>query len=156
MYKIYKIVDNTNDNIYIGITTQTLKKRLGQHKSSTCCVSRDIIKNNDYRIELIEETDDKTRERYWILNTNCINITTPGRTKEEWYKENKEKITEKNKKYREKNKEKKTQYDKKYRENNKDKQKDHNRIRCKWNSSMGGEPRKNNMSLLKIDVNLFS
>jgi hypothetical protein len=32
-----------------------------------------IIKNGDYKIELIEETDDETRERYWILNTECIN-----------------------------------------------------------------------------------
>ena len=186
MYKIYKIVDNTNDNVYIGITRKTLKERLGRHERHNNCVSRDIIKNGDYRMELIEQTDDKMRERYWIENTECINKQIPGRTQKEWREKNKEILAEKNKKYREKNKEKiaekKKEYNKEYNENNKhymkeyreenkekitdkqkewykknkDKIKENTRIRCKWNSSMGGEPNKNNMSLLKIDVNLFS
>ena len=82
MYKIYKIVDNTNDNIYIGITKQTLSQRLSKHKHKTKnntngSMSREIIKNGDYKVELIEETDDKTRERYWIENTECINKVIP-------------------------------------------------------------------------------
>ena len=32
--KIYQIVDNTNDNIYIGSTCCSLKKRLSNHKSA--------------------------------------------------------------------------------------------------------------------------
>ena len=160
MYKIYKIVDNTNDNVYIGITTQTLKHRLTQHKSYESCMSRDIIKNGDYRIELIEHTDDKTRERHWIENTDCINKQIPGRTDKEYYEENKEKIAEYYKKYHEKNKEKNKDYNKEYREKNKEKiaerYKDYNKIRNKWYSSMCGSPYDNNMSLLKIDVNLFS
>ena len=80
MIKIYRIVDNTNGNIYIGKTKQTLKARLKQHESkrSKSVSSRDIIKNGDYRIELIEETDDINRERHWILNTECINKNIPG------------------------------------------------------------------------------
>ena len=32
--KIYKIIDNTNDNIYIGSTTEPiLSRRMAQHKS---------------------------------------------------------------------------------------------------------------------------
>jgi len=146
MYKIYKIVDNTNDNVYIGITTQKyLSRRLNGHKWDKTCVSRDIIKNNDYRIELIEETDDKTRERYWIENTDCINQVIPGKTRAEWLDENKEKIVEYRKQYYKENKERLAE-----------KIKDNNRIRCKWQSSMGGRPCRNNMSLLKIDVNLFN
>tara|TARA_R110000824_G_scaffold5554_3_gene25668 strand:- start:2758 stop:3153 length:396 start_codon:yes stop_codon:yes gene_type:complete len=83
-YKIYKIVDNTNDNIYIGITRQKyLSDRLGSHvwdyktQNKKGCVSRDIIKNGDYKIELIEETLDKSREKYWIENTECINKQIP-------------------------------------------------------------------------------
>ena len=30
--KIYKFTDNTNDNIYIGSTCQSLKNRLLEHK----------------------------------------------------------------------------------------------------------------------------
>ncbi len=137
MYKIYKIVDNTNDNVYIGITTQTLKRRLNGHKHKITCSSRNIIKNGDYRIELIEETDDKTRERYWIQNTDCINKYIPGRTATQYYSDNKEKKKE-------------------YREKNKEKQKEHNKIRNNWASSMGGRPYRNNMSLLKIDPYLFN
>ena len=82
-YKIYKLIDNTNGDIYIGMTTN-LRRRLSQHKNKdNDCLSRKIIANGDYRIELIEETDDKTRERYWIENTECINIQIPGRTLKE-------------------------------------------------------------------------
>ena len=89
MYKIYKIVDNTNGNVYIGITTQKyLSSRLAGHRQDKTCMSRDIIKNGDYKIELIEETDDKTRERYWIENTDCVNKQIPGRTKKEWSSDN--------------------------------------------------------------------
>tara|TARA_R110000796_G_scaffold114724_1_gene226434 strand:- start:670 stop:1065 length:396 start_codon:yes stop_codon:yes gene_type:complete len=131
MYKIYRIVDNTNGNVYIGQTIQTLKVRLLRHKNDYktgghTCSSRDIIKNGDYRIELIEETDDKSRERYWIENTDCVNERIPGRTKKEYYQDNKEK---------------KKEYDK-----NKN----------KFFTSMGGTPWHNNNSLLKIDPDLFN
>ena len=109
MYKIYKIVDNTNGNVYIGITTQTLKRRLSNHRcSANTCISREIIKNGDYKIELIEETDDKTRERYWVENTECINREIPGRTQEEWcaIPENREKRNEKRRQRYAENKEK--------------------------------------------------
>jgi len=156
MYKIYKLVDNTNGDIYIGITTQTLKQRLWKHKSSySTCVSREIINNGDYKIELIEETDDKTRERYWIENTNCINKIIPGRTEKEYYENNRDKFKE----YRENNREKANEYFKEYREKNREKileyQKEYDNIKNKWYRSMCGNPYNNNMSLLKIDPNLF-
>ena len=129
MLKIYKIIDNTNGNIYIGKTEQTLKQRLTKHKHDfkigKNCSSRQIIKNGDYKIELIEETHDETRERYWILSNECVNVSIPGRTVKEWGKDNKEYLRKK------------------------DKRKD------TWMTSMGGRPYQNNMSLLKIDPNLF-
>jgi len=117
MYKIYKIIDNTNDNIYIGITTKKyLCDRLAGHnydykKTRRNCTSSEILKNNDYKIELIETTDDKTRERYWIENSECVNKIIPG----------------------------KYNYTR----------------RQQWRTSMGGNPFADNMSFLKIDVNLF-
>ena len=143
-YKIYKLIDNTNGNIYIGITKQKLYKRLNNHKQDykreAHCVSKKIIANGDYKIELIEETDDKTRERYWIENTECININIPGRSRKEHYEDTKHLLDKK----------KLSEYQQKYRkETNCDK------IKSDWQSSMGGSRWKNNNSLLKIDVSLF-
>jgi hypothetical protein len=62
--KIYKIVDNTNDNIYIGSTCKKLCQRLAQHRSNykqylndkfSYITSFKILKNDDYDIVLIEE-----------------------------------------------------------------------------------------------------
>ena len=93
MLKIYRIVDNTNGNIYIGKTKQKyLCQRLTSHRyKGSCCSSSQIIKNGDYKIELIEETEDETRERYWVENTECINKQIPGRTRKEWFEYNRDK-----------------------------------------------------------------
>ena len=86
--KIYKIVDNTNNNVYIGSTCKTLKQRLSGHASHykrylkgkyNYVTSFDIFKNDDYDIILIESfpCDYKdellARERYWTNKVNCIN-----------------------------------------------------------------------------------
>ena len=126
-YKIYKLIDNTNEDIYIGMTKRDLNLRLAQHKyKGNDCLSRKIIANGDYKIELIEETDDKIRERYWIENTECINKTIPGRTWKERHS------TEKHKK-------KRRSYEKK---------------RRTYEYSWGGDKRSSNNFLL-INTNLF-
>lgn len=127
MIKIYKIIDNTNGNVYIGSTEQKyLSDRIATHrydyktKNKNGCVSREIIKNGDYNYELIEETDDETRERYYIDNEkNIINKQKPKRTRKEWLKDNPDK-------------------------------------RPAYHRSWGGCPRSNNNSLLKIDTDLFT
>ena len=115
--KIYKIVDNTNDNIYIGSTCKTLKTRLSKHKCGykrflkglyNNVKSFDIIKNNNYKIELLEDCNIKTkqellaRERFFIENNDCLNNNIPGRTdkeykqyQKEYKKANKDKANEK-------------------------------------------------------------
>ena len=112
--KIYKIVDNTNDNKYIGSTCQSLKTRLSVHKNDykrflkglyNNIRSFGIIKNNDYKIELLEKCDIKTkqelasRERYFIENNECVNKVIPGRSHKESVKAyndtNKDEINEK-------------------------------------------------------------
>ena len=78
-YKIYKIVDNTNDNVYIGSTKQRLlSKRISRHREdSNTCSSKMIIQNQDYFYEIVEvcNIDNiKEKERFYINNTeNCIN-----------------------------------------------------------------------------------
>ena len=61
--KIYKIVDNTSDMIYIGSTCKTLEQRLKKHESDykrfkdgkyTFITSFKILENNNYKIELVE------------------------------------------------------------------------------------------------------
>ena len=120
--KIYKIVDNTNNNVYIGSTCCSLKKRLSVHKSNykrflkgLCNNVRsfNILKNNDYKIELLEDCEIKTkeellaRERFFIENNDCLNNNIPGRTdkeykqyQKEYYNDNKDKINiKKNEKF---------------------------------------------------------
>ena len=119
--KIYKITDNTNQNVYIGSTCKTLKTRLTGHKSNykrflkglyNNVKSFEIIKNGDYKIELLEDCDIKTkqellaRERYFIKNNNCLNKNIPGsydngiqQYQKEYYETNKEKFTDYNKDY---------------------------------------------------------
>ena len=117
--KIYKIVDNTNNNVYIGSTCEpTLARRLAKHISNYNCYkngkysytsSFKIFENGNYNIVLIEDfpCENKNqlfaRERYWTENINCININrNQGIVNELGLQEYKKLF---NKEYREKNKE---------------------------------------------------
>jgi hypothetical protein len=144
--KIYKIVDNTNGNIYIGSTCEpTLARRLAGHRGyfnsylkggSVSKVSYfKILENNDYSIVLLEEypceTKDQllSRERYYIENNDCVNKVIPSRTAKEYYQDNRDKIKEyyqdnrdKIKKYYQDNRDK----IKKYYQDNRDKRKEYN------------------------------
>ena len=118
--KIYKIVDKTNNNIYIGSTAEKyLSRRLQHHISHykqyidgkiKYMTSFEIFKNNHFEILLLETYPCNSRyeleqkERYYIENNTCVNKNIPTRTDKE---------------YREVNKDKKKEYDKEYRENNK-------------------------------------
>ena len=152
--KIYKIVDNTNGNIYVGSTTQKyLYDRLSKHKNSYkrflegkgkyCCTSCEIIKNNNYDIILLELVNSnskdelKSRERFFIDTLDCVNKVLPGRTNKEWKDDNKEKIKE-------------------WIDDNKEKIKEYQKELRIYLLSWGGDIRYNNNNLLKIDVNLFA
>ena len=151
--KVYKLVCNITGLVYIGHTTEHyLSQRLNWHrthyriwlknnKSTSCCSSFDILKNNNYNIILIENYPCKTieeiqaRERFYIESNKCVNKNIPTRTQKEYRETNKDKIKAKQKehyinnrniyveqfkKYREKNKEKLSILRKKYREQNKE------------------------------------
>jgi len=101
--KIYKIVDNTTGNYYIGSTCEPiLARRLAGHisghksflsgKRNKYCTSFEILKNNDYGIILIEKCENifsrdelRARERFYIESCECVNKNLPGRTKKEYY-----------------------------------------------------------------------
>jgi hypothetical protein len=99
--KIYKIVDNTNSNIYIGSTTQTLARRKDKHVrdsknyGETCnnrlikYSSHYIIKNGDFDIVLLEyypcnnKDELRMREQEYMDKYDCVNSHRAYRTKEQ-------------------------------------------------------------------------
>jgi hypothetical protein len=115
--KIYKIVDNSNGNTYIGSTCEpTLACRLSKHKYDyknqlKRLTSSQIFANNDYNIILIESypcnsrDELHARERYYIETIKCVNKQITGRTQKEYYEHYKEKIKENVKQYWNDNKE---------------------------------------------------
>jgi len=136
--KIYKIVSDLTDKIYIGSTTQTLCKRLAKHKSNhkgflngkdKYITSFELFKLGETRIELIEDFPCErkeqlhAREGYYIklFKDICVNKTIMGRTDKEWINDNRDKKAKIDKKYRESHKDKVAERKKKYYEANKEK-----------------------------------
>ena len=150
-YKIYKITDNTNGNVYIGQTkSKYLCERMGTHryafKNMGNCSSKLILCNNDWRYDLIEDNLNKQqaniKEEYYIQNTpNCINkIKYTRYTNKEQYQNNLKNHQNFNKKKYEKHKEKYKLYSIKNYE---------------YKKLWGGDPRNSN-NLLKISPDLFN
>lgn len=134
--KIYSIRSHLKPNsVYIGSTTQSLAKRIADHKrnykaylkgNGHYITSFKLIKHPDCYIELIEDYECNSkrelerREGELIRSINCVNKVIPGRTNAEYYEDNKEAIAARMKQYNQKNKVKKKQYDKQYHQNNKE------------------------------------
>ena len=159
--KIYKLwsPQGEEDEIYYGSTIDELRKRKNQHKlKKNSCSSKILFeKYDDVRIELLEDypcnnrAELEKKEGEYIRANKCLNRNVAGRTRKEWYEDNKEntlklvkeyyennkqsilehhkeyqeqnkeKITERKKKYNQNNKQSILEYNKKYNENNKDK-----------------------------------
>ena len=118
--KIYQIIDNTNDNIYVESICKKLCQRLAQHRKNYNYYvnnkyhyfsSYEILKNSDYKILLLEEfpceniEQLRKKEGYYIQTLECVNKQIAGRTKREYKEANKEQIQEYIKEYRVANKE---------------------------------------------------
>jgi hypothetical protein len=141
--KIYKLVSNHTDKIYIGSTAQKyLTSRKAGHiaeykkfknNKATYTTSFELIDLGEIDIILIEnfKCENKeelhAKERHYIeLNKElCVNMCIPSRTKKEYREKNKENIKEYMKEYYEKNKEKIKEYEKEYREKNQEYQKEY-------------------------------
>jgi hypothetical protein len=147
--KMYKIVDVSTDECYVGSTCQpTLAKRLAGHVATYnryCKGKGDfvnsycILANDNYDIELIEDfpCDSKEelhrRERFHTRSMTCVNkIKNQGLLAEvskkeckrlidkEYYETNKVKVSERKKIYREHNKDKVREYGRLYNETHKE------------------------------------
>ena len=102
--KIYLITCLVTDLKYVGATTMdSIFTRLLQHvyayrtyangRRVDYCRSFEIIKNNNFKIELLEECPCETqeeldaKERYYIESIECINKNIPSRTLKEYYQD---------------------------------------------------------------------
>jgi hypothetical protein len=148
--KIYTVRCKTDDTlIYVGSTTQPLSERMAKHKYDsiripTICFYQYINNWNDWYIELFENYPCENKEQLnkregeIIREIGTVNKIIAGRTKKEWYEDNKDKkkeyyednkdiLKEKAKEYRETNKDKLKEHGKKYREVNKERKKEYNK-----------------------------
>lgn len=134
--KIYKLTSPSCDKVYVGSTILPLPQRLSRHKNCykmyldgkfKYITSYEIIKNGNFKIELLESYPCNTkkeltdRERHWIDTTNCINKVLPGRTKKEWYLDNKTLCLRRQKEYDDQRRPKLRAYHRNYYKINKDK-----------------------------------
>jgi len=115
--KIYKIT--SGELTYIGSTTEpTLARRLSGHVRSykqwkagtrNFITSFPLIETGQYEITLIElcpctsRDELNARERFHIESTVCVNRQITGRTKKEYYENNKDTVLEQAKAYYEAN-----------------------------------------------------
>tara|TARA_R110002153_G_scaffold79214_3_gene202247 strand:- start:396 stop:878 length:483 start_codon:yes stop_codon:yes gene_type:complete len=156
---VYKLTCNTTGKIYIGSTIQSLQLRLNCHKKkSNACISREIIKNNNYEIVLLEEVitneeDLLKREQFYIDTTKCINIRDAYYTDE--MKVNN--LIKRRKKQREAKYHMKDEARARNAQiyiDNKEKITQYKKNRAKYIYSWGGDIRYNN-NLWRINPNLF-
>ena len=144
--KIYKLFSIKGDCVYYGSTTRNLNRRFNEHKSSHLHNrnKKKVFLYDDVKIELVEQYPCNSkaellkRERYYIENNNCINLTIPNRTDKEWrnmdiikeqqkeyfkkyHINNKDKIIKRVKEYEKNNKEKVNNYRIEYRKKNREK-----------------------------------
>lgn len=107
IYRIYS-PSHIEEGQYIGSTCRPLSSRMGEHKWNyrqyLAGTRRElrlykILQHEDARIELIEEFPCENREQLCkregeILRTamNCVNTNTAGRSRDEWRKDNHEKL----------------------------------------------------------------
>jgi hypothetical protein len=135
--KIYKISSSQCEKFYIGSTTQTLKKRLSQHKIGYkgyikkdvgFLTAYEIVKFDDCIIELIKDVNCENKQELEKIEGECIreyhdrilNKCVAGRTRKEYIEANKEHLKNKRKEYIEANKEHIKNKQKEYVEANKE------------------------------------
>ena len=144
IYKILPMVEDANDNdIYYGSTVQLLCKRMDAHRSKYKAWKNgkhhkisvfDIFDKygvDNCKIYLVLNYPSETKEQLeskegeYIRNNKCVNRCIAGRTKDEYYKDNKDILAAKKVKYRIDNIERLSEYFKEYYQKNKEAIKQH-------------------------------
>lgn len=136
--KIYKLINDVDEEIYIGSTIGPLARRKNSHGSKVQTRSAKVYMHfrtigwSHVSIELLEaypcanKAELLLRERYWIDTLKpSLNKLTPGRTRNEWnhanYIKNKDTIKQNVKAYYHANIAKVLAYSTTYRNENRDK-----------------------------------
>lgn len=113
--QIYKVVDVGYNKCYIGSTIEKLCDRMAKHRNHYKRYLENKM-NYLYVFKLFEEygvenckiywiedwqcnnkKELEAREGYWIEKMDCVNKRVEGRTKQQWTKDNIEKVREQNK-----------------------------------------------------------
>ena len=128
--KIYTVRCKTDDTlIYVGCTTQSLRERMAKHKydsinKPTTFFYQHIDDWDNWYMELFEnfpcnsKEELNKREGEIIREIGTVNKQIAGRTKKEYYEDNKDKMKQHYKEYQEKNKDMIAEKNKKYRQDN--------------------------------------
>jgi len=120
--KIYKIECKITYDVYYGSTIVSLSERIRKHKSCRDCTAINIIDRGNFTCTIIEAYPCKSkqeleaRERWYIENNICVNRLIPGRTPQEYYQDNKDKLIAQQKERYQNNKVYILQHNKEYRE----------------------------------------
>ena len=112
--KIYRIVSDKTDQVYIGSTVKTLERRFSGHKSDfkrgEYCTSAELLKLGDARIELIRDFPcnskrelAKGEDDYITGCCKVVNCNRASRTRAEYRTDNKAEIAEQRKQYHQAN-----------------------------------------------------
>lgn len=139
--KVYKLVNNVDNEIYVGSTIQSLTQRKAGHKRKAVDVpNRRVYQHlntigwDNVEIVLIEnypcESKDElnARERYWVEELNpSLNKYFPLRTQKEYRQVNADFLKEWSREYRQKNADKIKENKREYYQQNVDKIKEKNR-----------------------------
>ena len=167
--KVYKISCKTDPNlVYVGSTTQSLRKRLIKHRYDCKKLLKSIMfyqhVNNDWsnwEIELIEEIEfeDKKelyeREGHYIKSIGTLNTQIPLRDDKQYYEDNRESILKYQHQYRQNNKNKIKEYQEEYYQQNIHKKKEYDRQYLKYRHDVRKANNHYRHNLLKKSFNAF-
>ena len=153
--KIYKILNDIDEYVYIGSTCQPLSKRMSKHRQSYKATRKQHYKLyqkmkeigvEHFYIELIKEAPCENIEQLraiegqYIRELGTLNQRVEGRTKKQYVQDTKKQKAEYDKEYREVNKEYRTKQKQQYWLNVKDEKNEerrakyqetkHNKIHC--------------------------
>jgi len=110
IYKIEPIYDHEENEVYYGSTTKFLYKRISEHKLNHRCWNNGMTHKltvydlfdkygvENCRIYLVQEYPCNSKEELqakegeYIKANKCVNKIVPGRTKKQYYQDNKERI----------------------------------------------------------------
>ena len=128
--KVYCVRCRYDDDLcYVGSTIQTLAKRMAAHRKDKLCSLYKYVNDDwdNWFIELYEyypcnnKPELDKREGQITRQIGNINKSIAGRTKKEYYYDNRDKCLEQRKQYREDNLDKILEYQKEYRQDNREK-----------------------------------